>query len=43
MGYESSDEILGSAVVAPSANHQRVEVTESNKVELFDSARALNS
>jgi hypothetical protein len=43
MGYESSDEILASGAVAPSAHRHKVEVTESNKVELFDSARALNS
>jgi hypothetical protein len=43
VGYESSDEILGSGIVAPAAAPQKDEITESNKVELFDSSRALNS
>jgi hypothetical protein len=38
---ESTNEFLGSAAVAP---HQKVEIiTESNKVEMIDSSRALNS
>lgn len=42
MGYESNEEILGPS--NPNFNHNNEgEMTESNKVEMFDSSRALNN
>lgn len=43
VGYESIDEIINSDAVSPASSHRRVEVTESNKVEILDSARPFNS
>ncbi len=42
MGYESNEEILGPSNPNFNNNHDG-EMTESNKVEMFDSSRALNN
>lgn len=42
MGYDSNEEILGPS--NPYFNHnQEIEMADSDKVEIFDSSRALNN